>query len=324
MVRRLRAGIAGEMLAEFLGTFTLVLLGCGSVAVAVIGLVGSGRQEGAFGPANWLIIGWGWGFGVAFGVYISGKISGGHINPAVTLGFAIRRGFPWRKVVPYWVAQVAGGFVAAAVVYATYRAAIDAFNAAEGLARPESLSTFAVFATYPAEYFGGSWVGPFVDQVVGTAILVGLIAALIDRRNVAPSANLHPFIIGMVVTAIGMTYGPNAGYAINPARDFGPRLLTYLAGWGELAFPGNFDYFAGFWWIPIAGPLAGGIVGILAYDLFVGQVLGVREPAPEPLPAEPAEPGAAGEVADREREPAAYPTEEETPATAREARRRGS
>lgn len=308
VMRWLRAGIAGEMFAEFLGTFVLVLLGCGSVAVAVVGLPGSGRQAEAFGPANWIIIAWGWGFGVVFGVYVAGKISGGHINPAVTLAFALRRGFPWRKVLPYWVSQVAGAFVAAAVVFAAYVAAINAFNAAEGLTRSESLPTFAVFATFPAEYFGGSWVGPFVDQIIGTAILTGLIVALIDRHNVPPAANLHPFLIGMVVTVIGFTYGVNAGYAINPARDFGPRLWTYITGWGELALPGNFQYFANYWWIPIAGPLVGGMLGVLIYDFFVGTVLQTRvEPGPARQPEGEEMPAGTGE---ERREPAAYPGEE--------------
>lgn len=310
MMHRLRMGLIGEMFAEFLGTFVLILLGLGSVAVAVVGLPGSGRQEVAFGAANWIIIAWGWGFAVVFGVYVAGKVSGGHINPAVTLAFALRRGFPWAKVLPYWVAQVAGAFVAAALVYAVYNAAINAFNAANGLSRPDSLPTFAIFATFPAEYFGGSWVGPFVDQIVGTAILVGLIVALIDRHNVPPSANLHPFIIGMVVTVIGFTYGVNAGYAINPARDFGPRLWTYLTGWGDIALPGSFQYFANYWWIPIAGPLIGGVVGVLVYDFFVGTVLQTRA---EPGPASPE---AAPEAEAGRREAEAYP-EERQPARER-------
>lgn len=277
-LKGLRQRTSGEMLAECLGTFVLVLLGCGAVAVALAGLPGSGRQADSFGAANWLIVAWGWGFGVVFGVYVAGGVTGAHINPAVTLAFALRRGFPWRKVVPYWFAQVVGAFAAAAVVYATYHPAIEAYDKAQGVAsRPESLDTFSIFATFPAKYFGGGVWGPLLDQIVGTAILVGLIVAIIDRRNVAPSANMWPFLIGLVVVAIGMTYGTNAGYAINPARDLGPRVLTWLTGWNELAFPGAYQYFSGYWWIPIVGPLVGGAVGVLVYDLFVGQVLSARE-----------------------------------------------
>jgi glycerol uptake facilitator protein len=287
---RMRATLGGEMLAEFFGTFILILLGDGSVAVAVAGLPGSGRQTlsvDPFGPANWLIIAFGWAFAVTFGVYAAGGVSGAHINPAVTLSFAVRRGFPWYKVVPYWLAQVAGGLTGAAVVYATYSGAISWFTNSHHTPKSGSLDTFAIFATFPAKYWNGAWPGPFVDQIVGTAILVALIAALIDGRNVAPKGNMSALLIGLVVGAIGLSYGTNAGYAINPARDLGPRLFTYADGWGSIAFPGRFQWFDNYWWIPIAGPLIGGVVGILLYDFFVGQVLGARgrlpaEPEPEP------------------------------------------
>ncbi|WP_024877818.1 MIP/aquaporin family protein [Saccharomonospora piscinae] len=291
---RLRQSTGGELLAEFLGTAVLILLGCGSVAVALAGLPGSGRQMDAFGPGNWLIIAFGWGLAVVFGVYVAGGVSGAHINPAVTLAFAVRRKFAWVKVVPYWIAQVLGAFAGAAVVYWVYADAINAFNAAEGFAeREESVPSFSIFATFPAEYFGGGTWGPLLDQIVGTAILVLAIAALIDSRNMAPQGNFGPWAIGFVVTAIGLSFGTNAGYAINPARDFGPRMLAYFAGWGDAALPGNGEWFSNYWWIPIAGPLIGGVVGILVYDLFIGQVLSAREKfvGPEgPPPGKVAEP----------------------------------
>ncbi|MFI2510335.1 MIP/aquaporin family protein [Streptomyces sp. NPDC018972] len=273
------------MLAEFLGTFVLLLLGIGSVAVAVVGLPGSGRQAVDFGPANWLIIAWAWGFAVVFGVHVAGGVSGAHLNPAVTLAFAVRRDLPWRKVLPYWLAQVLGAFVAAALVYACYRWAIDAANAKEGITREESLGTYSIFATFPAEYFGDSWWGPLLDQIVGTGILLLLICALIDTRNTAPAANLHPFLIGLVVVVIGMAFGTNAGYAINPARDFGPRLFTFFEGWGAIALPGSFGWFSGYWWIPIVGPLIGAVLGTLVYDLLIGPVLRARAGEAEKGPA---------------------------------------
>lgn len=282
---RLRAGLAGEMLAEFFGTFVLLLLGDGSVALSVAGLPGSGRQTlsvAPFGPANWLIIAWGWAFAVTFAVYVAGGVSGAHLNPAITLSLAARRGFPARKIVPYWFAQVAGAFCGAGAVYSVYSSAIDWFNASGHLARPSSVSTFSIFATFPAPYFHGAWAGPFVDQVVGTAILVALVAALTDKRNQAPKGNVAPLLIGLVVGVIGLAYGTNAGYAINPARDFGPRMFTWALGWGKLAFPGDFGVFTSYWWIPIAGPLAGGLVGIILYDFFIGQVLGARAKAEKP------------------------------------------
>ncbi|MCP3769170.1 MIP/aquaporin family protein [Streptomyces sp. MAR25Y5] len=286
--RGYREGLAGEMLAEFLGTFVLLLLGIGSVAVAVVGLPGSGRQTADFGPANWLIISWGWGLAVVFGVYVAGGISGAHLNPAVTLSFAARRDFPWRKVLPYWLAQVVGAFVAAALIYACYRWAIDAANTKAGIPRDESLATYSIFATFPAEYFGNSWWGPLLDQIVGTAILLLLICALIDTRNTAPMSNMGPFLIGLVVVAIGLTFGTNAGYAINPARDFGPRLFTFFEGWGSIALPGSFEWFSGYWWIPIVGPLIGGLVGTGVYDLIISPVLKARLGAAEEAEEGPA------------------------------------
>lgn len=275
-----RSGTGGEMLSEFLGTFVLIMFGLGCVAVAVAGLPGSGRQSVDFGPANWLIIGWGWGLGVVFGVYIAGGVSGAHINPAVTLAFAVRRRFPWRKVPAYWLAQVVGAFAAAALIYAVYYPAIDAYNASKGIAsRAASQDTFAIFATFPAKYFGGALWGPLLDQIVGTALLVALIAAIIDHRNQAPTGNLGAFIIGLVVVGIGFSFGTDAGYAINPARDLGPRLWTYIEGWGPLAFPGAGTYFDNYWWIPIVGPLVGGVIGIVVYDLVIGQVLDARAEA---------------------------------------------
>ncbi|MEU6523878.1 MIP/aquaporin family protein [Streptomyces sp. NPDC046924] len=283
--RGYRKGLAGEMLAEFLGTFVLILLGVGSVAVAVVGLPGSGRQTADFGPANWLIISWGWGLAVVFGIYVAGGISGAHINPAVTLSFAVRRDFPWRKVLPYWLAQLVGAFVAAALVYACYRWAIDAANTKAGVPRDQSLATYSIFATFPAEYFGNSWWGPLLDQIVGTAILLLLVCALIDTRNTAPMSNMGPFLIGLVVVAIGLTFGTNAGYAINPARDFGPRLFTFFEGWGSIALPGTFGWFSSYWWIPIVGPLIGGVIGTLVYDLLISPVLKARREAAEEGPA---------------------------------------
>ena len=280
--RGYREGLVGEMLAEFLGTYVLILLGCASVAVAVVGLPGSGRQSDAFGAANWLIVILGWGFAVVFGIYVAGGVSGAHINPAVSLAFAVRRTFPWRKLLPYWAAQLVGAFLAAATVYSVYAWAIDAFNAKAGTSRSHSLDTFAIFATFPAKYFDGSWWGPLLDQIVGTAVLLCLICALTDTRNTAPEANLAPFMIGMVVTVIGLTFGPNAGYAINPARDFGPRLWTFFTGWGQIALPGTYQWFSVYFWIPIVGPLIGAVIGALVYDGLIGQVVAARVTAPEP------------------------------------------
>ncbi|MEU5090502.1 MIP/aquaporin family protein [Streptomyces sp. NPDC021356] len=280
---RRRGGLWGECLAEFLGTLVLIAFGCGSVAMTVAALPGSGRTEGPttffLGAGDWLLISWGWAFAVAFGVYVAGGVSGAHLNPAVTLAFAVRRKFPWAKVVPYWVAQVVGAFVGAALVYGVYHDAINTFDhAMKGpKTHGHTVASFSIFATFPAPYFHGGYWGPLVDQIVGTALLVMLIVAVVDLRNTAVKANLGPLVIGFAVAAIGISYGANAGYAINPARDFGPRLLTFFAGWGDLALPGSEPgSFSAYWWIPVVGPLVGGVVGVLVYDLFVGDVLHIR------------------------------------------------
>ncbi len=280
---RSRGGLLGECMAEFLGTFVLISFGCGVVAMTVAALPGSGRTEGPtvffLGAGDWLLITWGWAMAVVFGVYVAGGVSGAHINPAVTLAFAVRRGFSWAKVVPYMLSQLLGAFVGAALVYAVYHQAINAFD--DAMPGPKTnghtLASFSIFGTFPAPYFNGGVWGPLLDQIVGTAFLVIFVVALIDLRNTGVKANLGPLLVGLAVAAIGMSFGANAGYAINPARDLGPRLFTWIAGWQDLAMPGTLEgAFSNYFWIPIVGPLIGGVLGVLAYDLFIGDVLNIR------------------------------------------------
>jgi glycerol uptake facilitator protein len=219
---------------------------------------------------------------VAFAVWVAGGVSGAHLNPAVTLAFAVRRGFPWRKVVPYWVAQVVGAFTGAAIVFMVYGSAINAYDLAAKTPKSSgsAVATYSIFATFPAGYFHGSSVGPLIDQIVGTAFLLMFVVAVIDVRNTAVGSNLGPLVIGFIVAAIGISYGANAGYAINPARDFGPRFFAWIAGWGKVALPGTMHTggldFSNYFWIPIVGPLIGGVIGVVIYDLFIGDVLHAR------------------------------------------------
>ncbi|MDQ0991977.1 MIP/aquaporin family protein [Streptomyces sp. V3I7] len=285
---RSRGGLLGECLAEFLGTFVLTMFGCGVVATAVVALPGSGRTEGPttffLAAGDWLLITWGWALAVVFAVYVAGGVSGAHINPAVTLAFAVRRRFPWAKVLPYWFSQLVGAFTGAALVYAVYHDAISAFDLVVKAPKTNghTVASFSIFATFPAPYFHGGIWGPLLDQIVGTGLLVMLVVALIDLRNLPVQSNLGPLLTGFAVAAIGMSFGANAGYAINPARDFGPRLFTWVAGWGALAFPGTeAGAFSDYWWIPVVGPLIGGVLGVLVYDLFIGDVLNIRARAGE-------------------------------------------
>jgi glycerol uptake facilitator len=277
-----RTTTAGELVSECLGTFILICFGDGVVAMAVAALNQSGRGTQIFAASgDWLIIGWGWGLAVAFAVYVAGGVSGAHINPAVTLAFAARRGFPWAKVPSYIGAQMVGAFAGAALVYAVYKGAIDSYEHANHITRgdPDSVPTFSIFATFPAKYLG-NWVGPLVDQVVGTAFLIGFVFAVVDEINQPARANLAPLVVGFVVVAVGLSFGANAGYAINPARDFGPRLFAWIAGWGKVAIPGNYGNVDGYLWIPIIGPFLGGLVGAYIYDFAIHDVLLARGERP--------------------------------------------
>lgn len=244
---------AREAAAEFLGTFILIVFGAGVVAQVVL----SGGSHGGY-----LSINLAWGIAVTLGVYVAGTVSGGQLNPAVTLAAAVHRGFPWRKVPAYVAAQTAGAFAASAVVWLTYREAFDRFDG--GVRQVAGAQgTAGIFATYPQPYL--STAGGLVDQVVGTALLMLVIFALTDRHNLAPANTLTPVLVGALVVVIGMTFGFNAGYAINPARDFGPRLFTAIAGWrGEVFRAGNH-----WWWVPIVGPCVGAVLGGLVYDLLI-------------------------------------------------------
>src|SRR4051794_23071239 len=164
----------GEYLAEFFGTFILILFGDGVVAMAVAALNQSGRGAEIFqASGDWLIIGWGWGFAVTFAVYAVGGVTGAHINPAVTIALAARRDFPLNKVAGYIAAQMVGAFLGALLVYIVYKGAIDSYERAHHIVRgqPNSVPTYSIFATFPAPYFG-TVIGPLIDQIVGTAFLV--------------------------------------------------------------------------------------------------------------------------------------------------------
>lgn len=275
----LRKGLWGDLMSEFFGVFVLISFGDGVVAMAVAALNQSGRGTKIFDASgDWLLITWGWAFAVAMAVYTVGAATGAHINPAVTLAFAARGDFPWKKVPWYWIAQVAGGFVGAALVFLVYHDAISSWENANHVTRgnPGSFVTYSIFATFPAPYFKGGWIGPLITEIVGTAFLLIFVAALVDRRALAPKGNMTPFLIGIAVAAIGMSYGANSGYAINPARDFGPRIFAAIAGWGSVALPGDGPWYSNYFWIPIVGPLIGGPLGIFAYGFFGRSILIAR------------------------------------------------
>ena len=255
-------GLLGELLAEFAGTMVLILFGVGVVAQVVAGELGDHDS-----------IAWAWGLGVVLGVYISAAISGGHINPAVTFAFAVFGDFPWRKVLPYALAQTAGAFVAALLVRWNYSEVLAAADPGH------TIKTQGVFSTLPGNgTLPVSDLGALRDQIIGTAILLFIVAALVDAKNKsAPAANMAPFVIGLLVVAIGMAWGTDAGYAINPARDFGPRLASFFTGYSTAFYDQYGDLY---FWVPIVGPLVGGVIGLGLYKLLVGRFMPPEEPQP--------------------------------------------
>ncbi|GAB3807753.1 MIP/aquaporin family protein [Micromonospora zhanjiangensis] len=253
----------------------LILFGLGVVAQVVAG--GLGDHDS---------IAWAWGLGVTVGVYVAARISGAHLNPAVTLALAVVKGFSWRKVAPYALAQTAGAFVAALLVR---------WNYSEVLAKADpghTLKTQGVFSTLPGNgVLPVTQWGGLRDQVIGTAILLFVILAVTDLRNSPPAANLAPVVIGLLVVAIGMAWGTDAGYAINPARDFGPRLASFLTGYGTAWRDQYGDLY---FWVPIVGPLVGGVLGAGLYQVLIGRFLPADEalepgrlPTPDPTDADP-------------------------------------
>jgi len=260
------AGTWGEAIGEFFGTMVLILFGDGCVATFALFTNLNGATGAATPFANtWPVIIFGWGFAVMLGIYVTGAISGAHLNPAVTIALAATGKFSWSKVVPYIIGQVVGAFVGAAVLYFVYQGALNhavALSASHDFAQ----AVGGVFYTSPKAFVGT--FGAFGDEFIGTALLVGLIFAIVDGRNQPVQANLNPLIIGFLIVAIGASFGLNTGYAINPARDFGPRLWVALVSGGESLSINNY-----YFWIPIVAPIIGGVCGGFIYDLTVHRIL---------------------------------------------------
>ncbi|AML56403.1 Glycerol uptake facilitator protein [Serratia rubidaea] len=253
--------LKGQCIAEFLGTGLLIFFGAG--CVAALKLAGA-----SFGQWEISVI---WGFGVAMAIYLTAGISGAHLNPAVTIALWLFANFNGRRVVPFIIAQVAGAFCAAALVYGLYYNLFFDFEAAHNMVRgsAESLDLAGIFSTYPNPHI--SVAQAFLVETVITAILMCLILALTDDGNGVPRGPLAPLLIGILIAVIGASMGPLTGFALNPARDFGPKVFAYLAGWGNVAFTGARDipYFL----VPIFGPILGAILGAFGYRTLIGRHL---------------------------------------------------
>lgn len=264
---------AGELIAEAVAMGIIITLG-DSVA-AMYSLYDPSPYQHAY---------WGvciaWGLAVTIAIYATASVSGCHANPAVTLSLALFRKFSWSKVVPFCAAQVTGAFIGAGVVYLLFWPIIDGSNASHHLTR-QAGGAAEVFFTHP-----GSLITPmhaFSDEIVLTAILIFGIFAITEQYNeLAPGANSGALIIGLLVATIGASAGYLEAWAINPARDLGPRLFCYLAGWDRSALPSPGNY----WWVPVLAPLLGSAVGGGAYQVLIHQFLPGRQYAPPVHPRE--------------------------------------
>jgi glycerol uptake facilitator protein len=227
--------------AEFVGTMILILLGDGVVANVVLG-----KTKGNGG--GWMVITTGWAFAVTLAVYLVGWISGAHINPAVTISLAALGQFPWAQVPGYVLAQVAGAFVGGVLVWLAYLPHWEAGDDPDGKR--------AVFCTAPAIRRSGA---NLLTELIGTFVLVLGVLAILRPENLNPAGGWNvgfgPFLVGVIVWAIGLSLGGPTGYAINPARDLGPRLAHQF-----LPIPGKGDSDWSYAWVPIVGPILGGLL----------------------------------------------------------------
>ena len=252
-----------EFVGEIFGTFILILLGDG--VVAEVGL--APRLAGV--AYNWNTITIGWAFAVVIAVYVSGGVSGAHLNPAVTLALAFKRGFPWKKVLPYIVAQMIGAFLGALAVYLVYR---DGLVAA-GMPNVWSTGPGAVFqesffqAAQATSTGGYSMLTAGIAEFFGTMVLMWGILASGDAKNMGLKDNLGALLVGFTVLAVGLSLGGPSGYSINPARDLGPRIFGLLVGTKGL--------FTGWYWLipPVLIPAIAGPVGAVLYDMFISKNL---------------------------------------------------
>jgi glycerol uptake facilitator protein len=261
MSQQRKPTLKGQCIAEFLGTGLLIFFGAG--CVAALKLAGA-----TFGQWEISII---WGLGVAMAIYLTAAVSGAHLNPAVSIALWLFANFERHKVIPYIIAQMAGAFCAAALVYALYYNLFIDVEQASHMVRGsvESLQLAGIFSTYPNPHI--SVLQAFFVETTIAAILLCLILALTDDGNGIPRGPLAPLLIGILIAVIGASMGPLTGFALNPARDFGPKVFAFLAGWGKVAFTGGREipYFL----VPLIAPVVGACLGAYLYRALISPYL---------------------------------------------------
>lgn len=235
----------GMYLSELVGTFILLLMGNSVVANVVLN-----KSNGKDG--GWIVITTGWAFAVAVAAYSVGWVGGAHLNPAVTIGLASIGSFDWAMVPGYIVAQLIGAFLGACVTYLTYKEQFDA--------TPENV--LGVFATGPQV---NSPVWNLISEIVGTFMLLFGILAITNPVN--NLGGMGPFLVGVLIWSIGLSLGGPTGYAINPARDLGPRIAHAI-----LPLKGKGDSNWGYAWVPIVGPIIGGVAGSVFYNICINSL----------------------------------------------------
>lgn len=250
--------LAREFIGEALGTFVLVLFGCGSIAVSVLFDAHQGLMQVALA----------WGIGVTLAIYLTRHMSCAHLNPAVSLAMVVSGRMSMRRLPVYLGAQFAGAVLAGLTLYALFAASIAAYENAHGIVRgaPESVKTAMMFGEYypnPGSQAVVSLPLAIGAEALGTFLLVLMIFALTEGCNLGrPDNALAPVFIGLTVTSIICLIAPLTQAGLNPARDLGPRLVAWLMGWGEAAFP---DRVGGFLHVYVFAPLLGGAAAALFF-----------------------------------------------------------
>ncbi|OLY82365.1 Aquaporin-9 [Smittium mucronatum] len=239
--------------AEFFGT--AVFLFFGNTVIATV------TFNPAFEAAKWVIIPIGWGFGLMLALYLSMGVSGGHLNPAMTIASALYGRFPLSYVPGYIISQLLGAFTGAALTYGVFRAQINQPEFGAKLVGGQ-YGTAGIFSTYPNP-LNSTW-DSFLAEMVLTCLLAMLVQSFFDKR-LTPAKGFEPVAVGLTLLTLSICAGINTGFALNPARDLGPRVFTLIAGWGTETFKASNYYF----WIPIVAPIVGAIIGITLFEFFI-------------------------------------------------------
>ena len=244
--------LLGECISEFIGSWILIFIGCGAVASMVLSGASVSQWE----------IGIIWGLAVTIAIYVTGAVSGTHINPAVTIALAVHRDFPKNKILPYIISQILGCFTGAATVYLLFNKLFTSFESTHNIVRSgtNGLKTASIFSTYPNAALN-SFDALLVETFITMLLVIVILAVGEEKISNKPMSNLAPVFIGITIAIIGASFGVLTGFAMNPARDFGPKMFAVISGWGSGALGPNM-----YFWVPIVGPIIGAVLAGFVFD----------------------------------------------------------